>query len=138
MLEALQSQDMHVRWEAVQALGELRVPETAAPLTKMLMDEDTGVRWAAMESLIRMGRDSLRPLLDTFTKNFDSPWMREGVRHILRVFNDHHILKDREIILFEELEKQAIPGFESGWNSQEAWAAEKALEELDRDIIQSR
>jgi hypothetical protein len=102
------------------------------------MDEETGVRWAAMESLIRMGRDSLRPLLDSFIKNFDSPWMREGLRHILRVLNDRHLLRNREIILFEELEKQAIPGFEPGWNSQQAWAAEKALEVLDRDAIQSR
>jgi hypothetical protein len=138
LLEALQSQNVHVRWEAVQALGELRIPETATAVTDLLMDEDTGVRWAAMESLIHMGRDSLRPLLDSFIKNFDSPWMREGLRHILHVFNDRQLLRDREIILFEELEKQAIPGFESGWNSQQAWAAEKALEVLDQDAIQSR
>ena len=138
LLEALQSQNAHIRWEAVRTLGELRIPETAAPLTNMLMDEDTGVRWATMESLIRMERDSLRPLLDTFIKNFDSLWMREGVRHILRVFNDRHVLKDREIILFEELEKQVIPGFESGWTSRQVWAAEKALEVLDRDAIQSK
>jgi hypothetical protein len=91
-----------------------------------------------MESLIHMGRASLRPLLDAFIKNFDSPWMREGLRHILRVFNDRNLLRNREIILFEELEKQAIPGFDSSWNSQQAWAAEKALEVLDQDAVQSR
>jgi hypothetical protein len=138
LLEALQSQNVHVRWEAVQALGELRIPETAAVITNLLMDEDTGVRWAAKESLIHMGRDALRPLLDSFIKNFDSPWMREGLRHILRAFNDRKLLRNRETILFEELEKQAIPGFDSGWNSQQAWAAEKALEVLDQDVIQSR
>lgn len=137
LLEALQNQNVHIRWEAVKTLGELRIPETAAPLTDMLMDEDIGVRWAAMESLIRLGRDSLRPLLNTFIKNFDSVWMREGVRHILRVFNDRQILKNREIILFKELEKQTIPGFESGWTSQEAWAAERALEVLDQEVAQS-
>ena len=138
LLDALQSQNVHVRWEAVKALGELRISETSPALTEMLMDEDTGVRWAAMEGLIRMGRAALRPLLDTFIKNFDSLWMREGVRHILRVLNDRHKLNDREIILLEELKKQAIPGFESGWNSQQAWAAEKVLEVLDRDAIQAR
>ena len=115
------------------------------------MDEDAGVRWVAMESLIHMGRASLRPLLDSFIKNFDSPWMREGLRHILRVFNDRNLLRNREIILFEwlcliksrkdlfeELEKQAIPGFDASWNSQQAWAAEKALEVLDQDAVQLR
>jgi HEAT repeat protein len=138
LLEALQSQNAHARWEAVRALGELCIPETAAAITSLLMDEDTGVRWAAMESLIHMGRASLRPLLDAFIKNFDSPWMREGLRHILRVFNDRNLLRNREIILFEELEKQAIPGFDASWNSQQAWAAEKALEVLDQDAVQSR
>ncbi|MFL7871002.1 MAG: HEAT repeat domain-containing protein [Anaerolineales bacterium] len=138
LLEALQSQNVHVRWEALRALGELHAPETAGAITNLLMDEDTSVRWAAMESLIHMGRASLHPLLDSFIKNFDSLWMREGVRHILRVFNDRKLLNNREVILFEELEKQAIPGFEAGWNSQQAWAAEKALELLDQDAVQSR
>ena len=138
LLDALQSPSAQVRREAVRVLGELRTSEASPTLAEMLMDEDIGVRWAVMESLIRLGRDTLRPLLDTFIQNFDSIWMREGVRHILRVLNDRNQLKDREIILFEELNKQAIPGFEAGWNSQQAWAAERALEVLDQDAIQSR
>lgn len=130
LLEALQSPNAHIRWEAVQALGEIRDPKTATELVNMLMDEDTGVRWSAMEGLSRMGRDCLRPLLDCFVKNFDSLWMREGVHHILRVLKDRHKLNDRENILFEELDKQAVPGFQSGWTGQQAWAAEKALEAL--------
>jgi HEAT repeat protein len=138
LLEALQSQNVHVRWEAVRALGELRDPKTAAALTDMLMDEDTGVRWSAMEGLSRMGRDCLRPLLESFIKNFDSLWLRAGIHHILRVLKDRNELNDRENILFEELDKQAIPGFESGWTSQQAWAAEKALEVLDQQAMLSR
>jgi len=138
LLDALQSQNVRIRWEVVKALGELRIPETSPALTEMLMDEDTGVRWAAMEGLIRMGRAALHSVLDTFIKNFDSIWMREGVRHILRVLNDRHKLNDREIILFEELEKQIIPGFESSWNSRQVWAAEEALEALDQDAVQAR
>lgn len=138
LLGALQSQNVHVRWEAVRALGELRDPKTAAALVNMLMDDDTGVRWAAMESLTHMGRDSLHPLLEKFVVNFDSPWLREGLHHILRVLKDRHALNDRENILFEELEKQTIPGFESSWTSQQAWAAEKALEVLDQQATRSR
>ena len=138
LLEALKSPNVHVRWETVQALGEIRDPKTAAELVNMLMDEDTGVRWGAMESLSRMGRECLRPLLESFIKNFDSLWLREGVHHILRVLNDRHKLNDRENVLFEELNKQTIPGFESGWTSQQAWAAEKALEMLDSQATLSR
>jgi HEAT repeat protein len=138
LLEALKSPNVHTRWEAVNALGDIRAPETAPELIDMLMDEDTGVRWAAMESLIRMGRCALRPLLERFIKDFDSLWLREGVHHILRVLKDRHALNKRERILFKELDRQTIPGIESGWTSEQAWAAEKALEVLDREAMQTR
>ena len=102
------------------------------------MDEDTGVRWGAMESLSRMGRECLHPLLESFVKNFDSLWLREGVHHILRVLKDRNKLNERENILFNELDKQTIPGIESSWTSQQAWAAEKALEMLDQQAMLSR
>jgi HEAT repeat protein len=135
---ALKSPNVHIRWEAVRALGEIRDPKTAAALVDMLRDEDTGVRWGAMESLSRMGRNCLYPLLESFIKNFDSLWLREGLHHILRVLKDRNELNDRENILFDELDKQAIPGIESSWTSQQAWAAEKALEVLDQKAIPSR
>lgn len=138
LVEALKSNNVHTRWEAVQALGEIRDPETAPKLVDMLMDEDTSVRWAVMESLIRMGRDSLKPILEKFIKDFDSLWLREGVHHILHVLRDRHELNDLEITLFEKLDQQTIPGVESGWTSQQAWAAERALEVLDRKAILTR
>jgi len=138
LLGALENPKAQIRQEAVSALGDIRDPETASALTDMLMDEETSVRWAAMESLIRMGRDSLRPILEKFVKDFDSLWLRESVHHILRVLNDRNELDEKEIALFEKLDEQCIPGFEPSWNSQEAWAAEKALEALDREAILSR
>lgn len=132
LLAALKNQDVEIRKGAVQALGEIRASETAKDLTGMLEDEDTSVRWTAMESLIRLGRQSLRPLLESFVAHFDSTWLREGVHHILRVLKDRHELNEREITLFQELDKQAIPGIECDWTSEQAWAAEKALELLDQ------
>lgn len=133
LLEAINSPNVHVRWEAIQALGEFHDPATATALTTKLMDDDTGVRWVAMEGLIELGRASLRPLLESFIANFDSAWLREGVHHILRVLKDRHALNDREIILFKKLDQQFIPGVTTGWTSEQAWAAERALELLDRE-----
>jgi HEAT repeat protein len=138
LLDALENPKAQIRWEAASALGDIRDPETAPALTEMLMDEDTGVRWAAMESLINMGKKALRPILEKFIKDFESLWLREGVHHILHVLKDRHELNEQEIALFEKLDEQCIPGFESGWTSQQAWAAEKALEALDKEAILSR
>jgi hypothetical protein len=133
LIEALKSQNVHTRWEAVKILGELRATETAAPLANLLLDYDTGIRWSAMESLIYLGRVSLRPLLELFTKNFDSPLMREGLHHILHVFKDRYLLTEQEIVLFEKLHDQRISGFLTSWNSEAAWTAEKVLEALDKE-----
>jgi HEAT repeat protein len=138
LLDTLKSPHVQTRWEAVSALGDMRAPETAPALTEMLMDEDPSVRWAAMEGLINMGRKALRPILERFVRDFESPWLREGVHHILRILKDRHELNNREIALFEKLDQHFVPGFESSWTSEQAWAAEKALEALDREAILAR
>ena len=138
LLSALESPRAEIRREAVNVLGDIRAIETAPALIDTLMDEETSVRWAAMEGLIHMGRDVLHPILEKFVKHFDSLWLREGVHHILRVFRERHELNEQEIALFEKLDEQYIPGFEPTWNGQEAWAAERALEVLDQEEIQSR
>ena len=135
LLEALKSPSVRIRWETVKVLGDLRVAETAAPLTDMLLDDNTGIRWSAMEGLIHLGRTSLRPLLELFTKNFNSPIVREGLHHILHIFKDRHMLNKQETILFEKLNRMGVSGFQTSWNSEAAWAAEKALEVL---IYESR
>ena len=138
LIDALKNPNPRTRKLAVNALGDISDPETGAALTEMLMDEDIDVRWAAMESLIKLGRDSLRPILEKFIKDFDSLWLREGVHHILRVLKDRHELNAQEINLFENLDEECVRSFPSGWTSQQAWAAEKALEVLDRETILSR
>ena len=133
LLEALESANTYKRWEAARALGDMQGPQIPSALSNLLTDQDFSVRWVAMEGLIQHGREALPSLLEVFTKNFDSVWMREGVHHILHVLKDRHELKELEIKLFDILHQQAIPGFESGWTGEAAWAAEKALEALDRE-----
>lgn len=133
LLEALESANTYKRWEAARALGDMQGPQITLALSNMLMDQDFSVRWVAMEGLIQHGREALPPMLEVFTKNFDSVWMREGVRHVLHVLKDRHQLRELEIKLFDILSQQAVPGFEGGWTGEAAWAAEKALEALDRE-----
>lgn len=133
LLKALESPNVHTRWEATKVVGELRSEVAATSLANLLCDGNVNIRWAAMESLIRIGRASMRPLLEVFVKNFDSSLMREGVHHILHVFKDMDMLTEQETILFEKLNEEAFYNFQVGWTSEGAWAAEKVLETL-KDI----
>jgi hypothetical protein len=132
LLKALESPNVHARREATKVVGELRAESAATSLANLLRDGNVDIRWAAMESLTRIGRASMRPLLEVFVKNFDSSLMREGVHHILHVLKDMYMLTEQETRLFEKLDKEAFYNFQLGWNSEGAWAAEKALEALDK------
>lgn len=133
LVEALKSKNATVRWEAVRALSDIHDPQTASVLTDMLMDDDIGVRWSAMEGLIRMERACLRPVIECFLKDFDSPWIHEGVHHILHVLKDQRLLNASEINLFHKLDHPDFPGFDTGWDGEQVKAAEKALEMLNQE-----
>ena len=134
LLETLKSPNAQKRWEVVRALGDIQTPAAPPAPCNTLLDKEFSVRWAATEGLVKSGRESLRPMLELFLKEFDSVWLREGVHHVLRVLKDRHQLRPPEIKLFEALDQHNIFGFEVGWTSEAGWAAEKALEALNRDL----
>lgn len=111
------------RWEAIKALGRIRDPRAASILTEALMDEDTGIRWAASNALIALDRDAIVPLLVALTRHFDSVQLREVAHHIFHVLKDHGRLWPIEIEVYEALE--GVEPF-----VEVPWAAEAALEEL--------
>jgi len=135
--QALKSTNVHTRWEAARALGNIQDPETATALTALLMDSDVGVRWVTMESLIGMGRNCLRPVLERFTRDFSSIWMRRSVHHILHVLRDRHELEPLEIELFNKLDEKNFLGMETGVTSEQVLVAQKALEALTQESVQS-
>jgi HEAT repeat protein len=137
LLNALESDNVNVRFEAAHALGEFVSPEIISALCKTIMlDEDFSVRWVAMEGLIASGRACLPVMLELFLKHFDSPWLSEGIHHILRVLKDRGQLKPLEIVVFKTLDQSISHGLEFGWTEQAATAAEKALEALDHELGQ--
>lgn len=109
LLEKLSYRDWHVRWEAVKALGEIGTIEVIEPLVGMLEDDDTGVRWAAMRSLIHMKREVVRPIMLALTRRFDSARFRQGAHHILHALHDQGLLLPAEKDVFRALEGLA-PG----------------------------
>ncbi len=122
LAKQLSARDWHVRWEAARALGEIGDPAAAVLLVEALQDDDTGVRWAAMGSLIQLERGALRPLLESLTRDFYSARLREGVHHVLHVLLSRGKLTEIEKEVFYALEG-AAPGV------QAAWAANRALME---------
>lgn len=83
LIALLDDRHDHVRWEAAKSLSEIGDPASAQALVKALEDREASVRWLAAEGLIRVRRASLKPLFQALIERPDSPWLREGARHVL-------------------------------------------------------
>jgi sporulation protein YlmC with PRC-barrel domain len=123
LTKALVSPSVRVRWEAALVLGSIGGPRVTQALIAALKDENVGVRWMAMDSLIAVDRDAVIPLLLALRKDFSSTVIREGAYHVF------HVLKERGHLplplsqVFDSL-KSLEPEVEV------PWAVECALEEL--------
>jgi sporulation protein YlmC with PRC-barrel domain len=126
LISALSDSNDHIRWEAAKALGKMRASPAAETLVKSLEDENVDVRWAAAESLIRIRRKAVVPVLQMLVRNFDSIWLREGARYILRQLKKRGYLEQPEVKVLEALDGP-VP------EVQAPWAAKSALEAMQID-----
>jgi len=82
-LAELLSSPKHIyRWEAAKTLAEIGDTNTIPLLIQALEDDVVGIRWIAAEGLIKLGKQSIKPLLETLTKKSDSVFILEGVHHV--------------------------------------------------------
>jgi len=128
LIKLLKDQNTHARWEAAKALNAIRAPSMAPALVETLEDEAPGVRWLASEGLIGLEQLAIKPLLKALTSDLDSVWLREGAHHILHELDKKHLLDPMVHKVFKALES-AEPAMTV------PWAAEKALEQIDRDEL---
>ncbi|MCD6364649.1 MAG: HEAT repeat domain-containing protein [Planctomycetes bacterium] len=63
--EQLKSPDSMVRWKAAEKLGQTNNVDAVAPLIEALGDTELEVRNAASDSLVQLGRPSVKPLIAT-------------------------------------------------------------------------
>jgi HEAT repeat protein len=127
LISALASSSDHLRWEATIVLGEIGDPIAVEALISALQDENIGVRWMAMDSLIKLDQAVILPLLLALRKDSESIRLREGAHHILHILKDRKHLPPQAIKVFEALESIepdiAVP-----------WAVEDALEKYQIQI----
>lgn len=123
LIRALKYPSDQIRWESAKTLGEIKDPAAAEPLVESLEDQDVGVRWVAMDSLIALERNCIEPLMHALTERFESVWLREGAHHILHVLKNNDLLTETEQVVFKKLESMAS-------ETEIPWVAEAALQEL--------
>ena len=83
MHKLLKSHSRIIRKESIKVV-ELIAHKSSIPIAiDMLRDRETDIRWIAAETLIRIGRDSINPLLEALVANGTSYYLRQGAHHVL-------------------------------------------------------
>ena len=74
---------MMQRWEAMRALGSIGRDEAIKALIVHLADAEPGIRWAAADSLVKIGERATMPVLRAVIANGKSMPFRDGAHHFL-------------------------------------------------------
>jgi len=76
LISRLTSRDPDARYQAAGCLGDLGDPAAVTPLAALLKDEESGVRWKAVEALGKMGSPAVGPLTESLqSPDPDVRWM---------------------------------------------------------------
>ena len=93
LIHALEVDDAAIRMEAARILGDLRLPEAAPALIQALNDANEGVSATAVNALIELREDALRPILERLADGPVTDRMRDGIYHALRGLENFGILR---------------------------------------------
>ena len=90
-LHKLLSSDSRIIRKEVMKVIQLIAYKSSIPYAiDMLEDQVSEIRWIAAVTLIRIGRESIRPMLEALINDSKSYFLRQGAHHVLSelVFED--------------------------------------------------
>ncbi len=70
------------RWEALKTMEAIRDPVAIPMFIQALEDDENDVRWIAAEGLIKLGLQSIKPLLQALIEKSDSIFILAGAHHV--------------------------------------------------------
>jgi HEAT repeat protein len=79
----MDSKSTILRREAIKIMLLIAHSSSIPMAIRMLEDSDGDIRWMAAETLIKIGRICIRPLLKAVFNDSQSYYLREGTHHVL-------------------------------------------------------
>ncbi|VAW17010.1 PBS lyase HEAT-like repeat domain protein [hydrothermal vent metagenome] len=82
-LTGLLNHPKHIyRWEALKTMKEIGDPASIPLFIRSLEDDESDIRWIAAEGLIKMGVQSVKPLLKILIEKSGSIFILAGAHHV--------------------------------------------------------
>jgi HEAT repeat protein len=114
-----------LRQEVASIIDLVADTRSIPALISLLKDPEFDVRWIAAEGLIKIGRQSIVPLIKAIRDEESSRFLRSGANHILR-----NILSDKEKRAVEPLLLSLCNNVKDGTNERDE--AKEALKKTFR------
>lgn len=80
------------RWEAMKVIEEIGSTKSISVFIEALNDDKSDIRWIAAEGLIRMGKYSVKPLLNLVAENYESVFILNGAHHVIYELYERELL----------------------------------------------
>jgi hypothetical protein len=114
LLQFAHNPDTELRHDVIELLGNIEEVSAIPVLIDALEDASFEVRWRASESLVKMKREAVVPLLKELRKKerFSSQYFLEGAHHVFRRLHEYGYIGPSAKILdaFDEISTDvAIP-----------------------------
>ena len=122
LIQALEDNDYQVRWQVVDALGEIGSREAIPALIKVLDDDEYSVRWAATEALGKFGIEQAIPGLVRASEVRDSD-MRFTAATLLGRFSTKQATSGLLKIILND------------YDAQVCWRATKSLKSIGSELV---
>ena len=88
-----------IRKEAIKIVRKIAHKSSIPAAIRMLKDPESEIRWIAAEALIKIGRISIKPVLEALLISGESYFMRQGAHHVLRALIEEEDPKElRQLI----------------------------------------
>lgn len=95
VVQLINSPKHMTRWEAIKTIEQMEDKFAIPILISALKDDKFDIRWIAAEGLIRIGEQSINPLMEEIIKDSDSVFIREGAHHILKELEAEGLFYDK-------------------------------------------
>ena len=83
LIEAFKEKKEPLHFEAAKALSKIGSKKAIQTFIEALEDEEFSIRWVAVEGLIGIGNDAIKPLLILLEHHSDTILIRDGVHHVV-------------------------------------------------------
>ncbi len=100
MHKLMKSEHKKTRKQAIKIMERIAHRSSIPVAIGMLEDSESEIRWIAAKALIRIGRDTIKPLLEALVANgSESYYLRLGAHHILsELVNDEDSKELKELV----------------------------------------